>query len=148
MGGRSVVSNNDRRQTPIAEFVERHPCCQLCRCGETGLEFHHWDYENDIGCYLCTECHEKIHTDSARPTEVGPVWIWLAVRNTIDRYYQIHDQVLWNDTAHNELDFPRWLIGERAWNRVLTKWAKENQISNVRLNESNRRVNTDSTEDQ
>lgn len=37
------------------------PHCPLCRSEADALEFHHWDYENDVGVELCGECHSAIH---------------------------------------------------------------------------------------
>jgi len=49
------------------------PTCPICL--ETGgLDFHHWDYERDIGIHICRECHTHIH-DGVRArdqTEMAP----------------------------------------------------------------------------
>jgi hypothetical protein len=34
--------------------------CPLCRSDAT-LEFHHWDYDRDIGIELCRDCHNAVH---------------------------------------------------------------------------------------
>lgn len=35
--------------------------CPLCRRQTGTLEFHHWDYDEDIGVEICEECHNTIH---------------------------------------------------------------------------------------
>lgn len=34
--------------------------CPLCDTS-TDLEYHHWDYDKNIGIHLCRECHNCIH---------------------------------------------------------------------------------------
>lgn len=45
-------------------LVPRCPACarpqQDCRAE---FDFHHWDYDNHIGCKLCRWCHKHIHRD-------------------------------------------------------------------------------------
>lgn len=45
--------------TDELERVIHH--CPLCRDEVSSLEFHHWDYENDVGVEICRPCHEAIH---------------------------------------------------------------------------------------
>lgn len=35
--------------------------CPLCRRDDVSLEFHHWDYDEDIGVEICRDCHNAIH---------------------------------------------------------------------------------------
>lgn len=45
-------------------FFARCPACGFAeQYGdyEREFDFHHWDYENEIGCRLCRECHTHIH---------------------------------------------------------------------------------------
>ena len=43
-------------------FSARCPSCGYAHAyGGRDFDFHHWDYENDIGCMLCRECHSYIH---------------------------------------------------------------------------------------
>ncbi|WP_276301398.1 homing endonuclease associated repeat-containing protein [Halorussus lipolyticus] len=73
-------------------FRERPDTCRLC--GETPddeLDFHHWRYgENKVGCYLCRECHDAVHSDGARPDN-NPEWLMEAVENLI-RYHEKHSE--------------------------------------------------------
>ena len=63
--------------------------CPLCRQGSK-LDFHHWDYETDIGVKICRECHEHIH-DGIRKTHQDNKaksygysgWVTRAVNNLI-----------------------------------------------------------------
>jgi len=45
-------------------FKERPQACPLCGEKTTGLDFHHWDYDDDTGCYLCEPCHITVHGGS------------------------------------------------------------------------------------
>jgi len=55
---RSVVSHI----TSTDNLMPRCPACARpepkCRAE---FDFHHWDYDNDIGCKLCRWCHDYIH---------------------------------------------------------------------------------------
>ena len=35
--------------------------CPLCRNVVKSLEFHHWDYDHEIGVEICRDCHNFIH---------------------------------------------------------------------------------------
>lgn len=35
--------------------------CPLCRRAVPGLDKHHWDYKEDVYCFLCRDCHTYIH---------------------------------------------------------------------------------------
>lgn len=37
------------------------PHCPLCRRTVDALEFHHWDYDHDVGIELCRKCHNAVH---------------------------------------------------------------------------------------
>jgi hypothetical protein len=55
---RSVIS----RITSTDDLMPRCPACARpgpkCRAE---FDFHHWDYDSDIGCRLCRWCHNHIH---------------------------------------------------------------------------------------
>jgi len=55
---RSVIS-------PITSNDDLIPRCPACARPEpkcrAEFDFHHWDYDNDIGCRLCRWCHNHIH---------------------------------------------------------------------------------------
>jgi uncharacterized C2H2 Zn-finger protein len=47
-------------------YLTRCPACGFAeRYGnfDREFDFHHWDYDEDIGCCLCRECHTDIHDD-------------------------------------------------------------------------------------
>jgi len=59
-------------------------------CGEEAedsrFDFHHWDYDNDIGCRLCRDCHQHIHRGMRafeQTKEVGTEW----QRDAVPRLY-------------------------------------------------------------
>jgi len=62
--------------------------CAACRSPAEmcELDFHHWDYDDDVGCLLCRECHDYIHEpEGARPSEAaGGAWVWEAVPRLAD----------------------------------------------------------------
>jgi len=52
----------------ISDILSNHdlmPRCPACARPEPKcravFDFHHWDYDNDIGCKLCRWCHNHIH---------------------------------------------------------------------------------------
>jgi hypothetical protein len=62
----------------LAEYHHRCPCCgYAAESGDREFDFHHWDYEDDIGCQLCRKCHTYIHrglSASEQRREVGTDW--------------------------------------------------------------------------
>jgi len=38
-----------------------HNQCPLCSAKDVELDFHHWEYNEDIGVGLCRGCHQTIH---------------------------------------------------------------------------------------
>jgi hypothetical protein len=60
-------------------------------CGTTteqsDFDFHHWDYDEDIGCQICRECHNHIHRGMRafdQTKEVGTEW----QRDAVPRLYE------------------------------------------------------------
>lgn len=48
-------------------------CCPIC-LETAALDFHHWDYDRDIGIHICRDCHTELH-DGVRArdqTEAAP----------------------------------------------------------------------------
>jgi hypothetical protein len=66
------------------EWSARCPACGYAVCYDgCEFDFHHWDYENDIGCCLCRRCHKYIHRDmraSDQADETGREWQYDAVK--------------------------------------------------------------------
>jgi len=61
---------------------ERPDACRICDISQSGLDFHHWRYgENKIGCYLCRDCHDKIHEGKADRSNVD--WLHHSVRKLV-----------------------------------------------------------------
>ena len=56
------------------------------------LDYHHWDYEIDVGCRLCRDCHEYIHEpEGARPSETpGEEWVEVVIERLVSRYSEHH----------------------------------------------------------
>lgn len=69
--------------------------CPVCRREQVKLDFHHWDYTNDIGCRICRECHRYAHQpEGCRPGEVaGNGWIPNCFSRLMVRYREHHGWV-------------------------------------------------------
>jgi hypothetical protein len=70
-----------------SEWHPRCPCCGSAAAYAENIDFHHWDYENDIGCQLCRSCHSYIHrglTASEQAERTGDHWQIDAVRRLFD----------------------------------------------------------------
>lgn len=77
------------------KFSKRPDCCPLCREQKTGLEFHHWDYDDETGCYLCEPCHIAVHGGTEwwnandRPRK-SSTWIVAAIENLVQKHLEKH----------------------------------------------------------
>lgn len=76
-------------QSTLSEMSQ----CSLCE-NSRDLEFHHWDYEDDVGVELCRECHNYIHGGDEGRVSIqqnrveyrgGNHWHELALRQLITR---------------------------------------------------------------
>lgn len=68
-------------------YVARCPSCGWAEgWGGRDFDFHHWDYDEDIGCMLCRECHSHIHRDmrASEQAELSDGWR----RDAISRLYE------------------------------------------------------------
>ena len=63
--------------------------CRLCGV-EEDLDFHHWRYQDDVGCPLCRQCHSYIHEpEGARPGEgPGNEWLEAALPRLVERHLE------------------------------------------------------------
>ena len=70
------------------DYACRCPACGFAKSyGGREFDFHHWDYEEDIGCMLCRQCHDHIHR-SMRAREQGKLtdsWKRDAIRRLYER---------------------------------------------------------------
>lgn len=70
-------------------YGERPTECPLCGSEQTGLDFHHWRYgENEVGCYLCRECHDDIHGGKAKTSNSN--WLVHCVENLVAQHIAYH----------------------------------------------------------
>ena len=72
----------------IGNYSARCPCCGYAvRYGGREFDFHHWDYENDVGCQLCRECHSHIHRGlrASEQAELSDGW----KRDAVRRLYKL-----------------------------------------------------------
>lgn len=79
------------QRIPASEFRERPDTCPLCgKSPDDELDFHHWRYgANKTGCYLCRDCHDRIHDRGARPDQ-NVDWLLQAIENLIHYHEQNH----------------------------------------------------------
>lgn len=77
--------------------------CRLCD-SQRNVDFHHWDYQSDIGTYLCRDCHNYIHEpEGARPSDsMGASWLWPAIDRLLERHIDC------NKELPTEEDFINW----------------------------------------
>jgi hypothetical protein len=70
-------------------YEERPSECPLCGTSGGGLDFHHWRYgDNELGCYLCRDCHDRIHSGGAGTQ--NPNWLVLCVKNLTREHVENH----------------------------------------------------------
>jgi hypothetical protein len=80
--GRRELTDDSRRSSPF---------CPLCnaRKEKSELDFHHWDYDRNIGVQLCRGCHEKIHDGQRAHIQTkeapdGTTWHKRTTRNLVN----------------------------------------------------------------
>lgn len=58
-GGRLVKD----RQSALDGVLDWNPICPICTIDyyDAEIDFHHWDYEENVGVNICRDCHMKIH---------------------------------------------------------------------------------------
>ncbi|MBO4249369.1 hypothetical protein IL252_16270 [Halomicrobium sp. IBSBa] len=72
---------------PIDDPKDRPDGCRLCNTADTGLDFHHWRYgDNELGCYLCRECHDQIHEGKGGRHNTD--WLKHCVTNTVELHLE------------------------------------------------------------
>ena len=82
----------------IGNYAARCPCCGYAvRYGDREFDFHHWDYDNDVGCQLCRECHSHIHRGLRATEQEKQTDGWK--RDAIERLYE--------RSVYNGLEFNR-----------------------------------------
>ena len=94
-----VMQGVDDPPTPLLGNVEninrvveggwepRCPCCGESESYVDSVDFHHWDYENDVGCHLCRDCHSHIHRGmtASEQGELTDGWRRDAIRRLYER---------------------------------------------------------------
>jgi len=79
------------------EYRERPDKCPLCEKEKSGLDFHHWDYDDDSGCYVCEPCHIAIHGGTEwwnahdRPAR-SKTWKVAAIENLVRQHIEYHSE--------------------------------------------------------
>jgi len=70
------------------DYACRCPCCGYATSyGSRNFDFHHWDYDDDVGCMLCRNCHSHIHRGmtASEQGELSDSWESDAIRRLYDR---------------------------------------------------------------
>jgi len=85
-----------------------YPCstCPLCLASQPlNIDFHHWEYENDTGVYICRDCHNRIHdgkraSEQSREQPGHKTWHVAAASNLVAIHEDMHGEPeSWRDFA-------------------------------------------------
>jgi len=82
--------------TPSSGTLYSTSVCPLCMTtSPRNIDFHHWDYERDIGVHLCRECHNSLHDgkrahEQTREHPDGESWRVQASSNLVNMHKDIH----------------------------------------------------------
>lgn len=78
--------------------------CPLClTLSPSNIDFHHWEYENETGVYICRECHNRIHDgkrarEQSRDLPDGETWHVPAGNNLVAIHEDNHGKAeSWDD---------------------------------------------------
>lgn len=101
------------------------PFCPLCHTSkdEDELDFHHWNYQENIGIHICRDCHTEIHDGlrASEQTKRAPEnedWRFESLTRLIKLHKETHDGVSsWEELAwrYNVPSEYKWIL-----ERVLT----------------------------
>lgn len=98
-------------------FKESPDVCPLCGDSPDELDYHHWRYgEHKAGCYLCRECHDRVHADGARP-DANSGWLMEAVENLI-RHHAEHSEEINVETITARYNIPSEGLVEAVMSNV------------------------------
>lgn len=84
-----VVSTLTKLETSLRDhgWNARCPACGYAEAyGDREFDFHHWDYDNDVGCALCRKCHNRIHDDMTareQSQKTGKAWQYDAIKRLV-----------------------------------------------------------------
>jgi len=81
-----ILGVKDTINRIVDRWEPRCPCCGVLESSDVEFDFHHWDYENDIGCNLCRDCHTYIHDDMRASEQDDEYGKWKL--NAIGRIHQ------------------------------------------------------------
>jgi len=121
----------------LGDYYHRCPGCGYAeKYGNREFDFHHWDYEDDIGCILCRNCHEHIHRGLSASEQAEKVTCgWRA-----DAIERLHDLSVQNGLQFDgvELFRARYNIpldifdgASSSWETVLNGAAGSSPITGV-----------------
>jgi len=97
----------ERAKDHKEKIIEKNGTCSICD-RERELDFHHWVYSpGEMGCYVCRECHKRIHgSKNSRPRETpGNEWVDVAISNAVSVYSE-HNHWLNERRIMRELSIP------------------------------------------
>jgi len=97
----------ERAKEHKEKIIEKNGTCSICD-RERELDFHHWVYSpGEMGCYVCRECHKRIHgSKNSRPRETaGNEWVDEAISNAVTVYSE-HNHWLNGRRIMRELSIP------------------------------------------
>lgn len=71
------------------DYHARCPCCGYAKkYGHREFDFHHWEYDDEMGCTLCRDCHQHIHRGlkaKEQTAKTGCAWQYDAVGRLFER---------------------------------------------------------------
>ena len=90
-----------KRERPIGK-------CPVCTRSGVKLDFHHWDYTNDIGCEICRACHNYAHGKyGTKPSHTaGNEWVPECFSRLLEKYRENHHYIS-ERRVFRELSLPR-----------------------------------------
>jgi len=116
---------------PERVSLNLRPRCLLCRHDFRELDFHHWDYENDIGTSLCRSCHSYIHNEKTASQQSTHSWTdtWVdpALARLVGRYRshtnQLTPGLMRTEVIKHLFNIP---VSTSRIDRAVEKWSERN----------------------
>ena len=99
------------------EFKHRPYHCPLCDEEKTDLDFHHWVYKPEVGCYLCSECHVHVHGEGENIPSKDEAWKQNTVENLVQRHLKVHPKMVDAERIYERYNIPDTF---RVWDSVET----------------------------
>jgi len=92
--------------------------CAICGgwAAQDELDFHHWDYDEHIGVFLCRDCHDGVHGGEEAYPSNNEEWAREAAQNAVEMLLEEqptnitglsgHEEKSWFEKAVIRLNIP------------------------------------------